>query len=324
LPLELIGSDPVTSLSEVCSQRFLQRTQSFRVELVEDADLLESTEPRLTGNAQLALESYYLDTRQDVDGMCSQWLPFTKVMVLDNTTFSVDAWNHLWQSPIWQTNRSCTTLIVESGSVGGKNIDHHLDIALKGPWVLDRVQFKSEEVPGLLVAKRTLPSISNDALSYFRPNDNPLICEYPPLDARQSVILEAILRASNDRDQLYNLSKVYSSTLLAPMTTAARTHDVETSVIELRALGIDHQATVDMLLGVINGLQQQRAQDSKQLQDLVRITRSLEEEQEQLNRQQRRQEIRMRELEEENNLLRFKQTNATYYDSSSDEVEDDE
>jgi chromosome segregation ATPase len=178
--------------------------------------------------------------------------------------------------------------------------------------------------PGTLQARRILPALTKDAMANFRPQQHPLLREVPPLDARQSVILKALLRSSNNPTQLYQLSKAYSQVLLAPQTVEARTHDVETSLVELRALGTDHQTIIEMLLQANNALQQKHARESHQLGEVIRRldeeARQRKEDIQRLERQARqrkqatqRLETRLRALKEVTHLLR----------SRVDELEDD-
>ena len=54
--------------------------------------------------------------------------------------------------------------------------------------------------------------------------------------------------------------------LLTPRTRKARIDELETSVIELQALGMDHQATIDMLMQVINRQQLQHANELQRME----------------------------------------------------------
>ena len=64
------------------------------------------------------------------------------------------------------------------------------------------------------------------------------------------MLLEALLRHRNDPARIQKLLLAYSRTLLQPRTLPVMVADLETSVVELRALAIDQQAKIDMLLEV--------------------------------------------------------------------------
>ena len=186
---------------------------------------------------------------------------------------------------------------------GRKVTTTHLDVLPKGIWVTDLAELSARVTAADIHARRTVTAISGAAWDCFRPDTNPLFSEDRPLEPRQSIIHEALFRSQNNPDQAFQLAQVYTTMLTKPQSSAARAHDTETSLVELRALGIDHQAKIDLLLDVINRLHQQRAQDNQQLHRVLCMALSLEKEQLEARREQQRQDSRMQMLEEVNLAL---------------------
>ena len=168
---------------------------------------------------------------------------------------------------------------------------------------------------GTLQARRIVPSLTGAALAYFRPQDNPLVGKDAPLDVRQYFLLEALMRSRNNPSQHYELARTY--TLLQPRTNAARAHDTETSLVELRALGIDQQLVIDLLFEANNSLQQRHAQTGLELIELTRRVKRQEEEREELLRQfqqwRRRQEVRNEALLEQIDSLNRRLRNVEHF-----------
>ena len=173
------------------------------------------------------------------------------------------------------------------------------------------------EMGGILQARRILPSMPAKAMVFFRPQDNPLIQEDPPLDVRQSVLLEALMRSSHNPSQHYELARTYAHALLQPRTKAARAHDTEISLVELRALGIDQQLVIDLLLEANNNLQQRHAQTGLELIDLTRRVKQQQKERaemlQQFHQWRRRQEVRNEALLEQIDSLNRRLRNVEHF-----------
>ncbi|GKY96844.1 hypothetical protein MPSEU_000643500 [Mayamaea pseudoterrestris] len=243
-------------------------------------------------------------TPQDADDFLHTWLTASSNLLIHDARFKEESWNRFWQSPILLNNTTCASLTFVESIIHDKDLSHeHFGVIPKSTWIVEWLSNERTRSKGTLRVRRNLAALSQSSMAYFRPEQNPLLGDKPPLDARQSVILEALLRAANDPTHVFNLSKVYAPVLLAPRTSEACVHDTETSLVELRALGIDHQTTIEMLVQANNTLQEQRARDNQEMRDIVR---RMEEEKRLRQQETQRLESRLRALESENRLLRSK------------------
>jgi hypothetical protein len=260
-----------------------------------------------------------VDTLEALDDYVNQWMKISKTVSIHQLAFTEETWIAFWQRV--QHNTTCISLTIVGGTIGGYYLSpKHLDAVSKHSWMIE--WFSDEEDGNQVHARRILPALTDTAMTYFRPQQNPLLGDEPPFDARQSVILEALLRSRNDQSRLFNLSRTYSQVLLMPRSDEDRAHDVETSIVELRALGVDHQAIIEMLVQANNSLQQRRASDGQQLNQVIR---RLDEVERQRNQDIRRMESRLQALENENRILRaqvFQQDEEDYASSSSNGTED--
>ena len=271
-------------------------------------------------------------SEQDVDDLLANWATACGTLELFSARFSEESWAYFWRSLSTENGSRAlaNSIKVERARIGIQKLcPEHISAICRNTWLIEwldhGVHYFGDVIQdiafgGTIQARRILTSIAGTAMAYFRPHDNPLIGQTPPLDARQSVILEALLRSSHNPNQHYELARTYAHTLLQPRTSAARAHDTETSLVELRALGIDHQVIINLLLQANNGLQQRHGQTEWQLIELTRRVRQVEEELRRRKQWERRQKSRNRSLAEQVESLnrRLRDVEHSDDDDSSD------
>ena len=279
---------------------FIERTRSSCVVFYDSQLELDSS--RSNGISSARLEVYAprdtLLSVQDVDDFIAKWMTATGTLELGSAAFSEESWAYFWRCI--STDSGVRTLAhsvtVTRVRINGKYLCHeHIAAVSKNAWLIEWADPISRD-GGTIHARRILSSMPDTAMAFFRPQHNPLFGQDPPMDARQSVILEALLHSSHNPNQHYTLARTYAHTLLQPQTRAARAHDTETSLVELRALGIDHQQVIDLLLEANSNLQQRCAKTGSQLMEVTRQLEQERKEREEEKRQrrewERRQEVR--------------------------------
>jgi hypothetical protein len=118
-----------------------------------------------------------------------------------------------------------------------------------------------------LIVRRKIPSLQSQDMAYFRSESNPLLGEHPLLEPLHSVLLATFLDVQNDPARLYRLHQNYIHTQRQSRTLAARLHDSDVSLIQLRTLCIDQQATIDLLMEENNRQQLRYARDLQEAED---------------------------------------------------------
>ena len=189
-----------------------------------------------------------LDSPEKVDGLLMTWLSRSWSIGFYSFDITEAMWTYLWTSPALMNERNCTHLAFTGCSIDGRSLypaDHA--VIPRTSWVIKKF---TPFAGGAIHVCRVLPALSTEEMTFFRPETNPLLDETPPFDVRQSVLLEALLRHRNDPARTQQLLLTYSRTLLQPRASRALATDLETSVVELRALAIDQQAMIDLLLEV--------------------------------------------------------------------------
>ena len=231
---------------------FLENTHASKVRL-DRSQLERPREPTLPLKTAIEVSfeyGYYslLDSPEQVDGLLAKWLSTSWSIVFQGLHFTEATWKYLWTSPVLLNDRICTHLAFTYCFIEGRDpLPKDFSVIPMTSWVMQEF---TPCLRGDLYVCRVLPALSSEEMTFFRPLTNPLLVETPPFDVRQSVLLEALLRHRNDPARLQQLLLAYSRTLLQPRVLPAIVTDLETSVVELRALAIDQQAMIDLLLEV--------------------------------------------------------------------------
>ncbi|GKY96770.1 hypothetical protein MPSEU_000636400 [Mayamaea pseudoterrestris] len=261
--------------------RFLRNTRSKAIQVIGRGP---GTEGAPGDESPIRTRLYFhhhdLETIEHVNEFCSTWLSFAGEVDYEAGAITEEAWQHLWQSPVFYEGTSWTSFKFSSLTIDSWGFcQEHLNvIPTDRPFTLEwRAKDEGGGEPTLLVRRR-LPSLAVGDMAYFQMANNPLLNDDPPTDVRQSLILASLLGARNNPDQQFKLCRTFSTMLLKGRTPAGQFEDLEASVIELRALGMDHQATISLMLEVMNAQEMQHAQEMYKLEGRMRALMDEKEE----------------------------------------------
>ncbi|GKY95849.1 hypothetical protein MPSEU_000545500 [Mayamaea pseudoterrestris] len=322
--LEEFPFGDVWCFSNEIPRKFLQKTKSNSV-IMTEANLVGSAVPFTVGSATIVMRdcSDFLSDIQAVDDFLDKWSTLSSGLEITHATFSTESWKHFWCSSILIRNNTCRSIKIRKARIGPDYfMSVHLAAIPSNLWAIAWERAEFIEGSSFLHARRIPSSLPDQVTQYFRPQDNPLYQDNSPLEVRQSILLEALHRSSNDPSQQLHVSNACIPTLLVPQTSQARSHDIDSSMIEHRALLIDHQVTIDMLVHLNNAMQQRHAMEGDELAILRRRLHALEEERRERRRYERRQESRMVALLE--SVRRVHGVSETFGESNSDNYSDED
>ncbi|GKY94926.1 hypothetical protein MPSEU_000457500 [Mayamaea pseudoterrestris] len=277
--------------------RFLQNTRSKTVQVIGNDTDTEGAPGKVSPiQTRLNFRCRHLETLEQVNEFCSMWLSFAGEVEYEDGQITEEAWQHLWQSPVLYEGTSWTSFNFTGVTVGEWQLcqEHLSAIPTDRSFTLEWTAAEDDDSHPSLLVRRRLPALAAGDMAYFQMANNPLLKDDPPTDVRQSLILASLLGARNNPDQQFKLCRAFSNMLLKARTPAGQFEDLEASVIELRALGMDHQATITLMLEVMNAQEMQHAQEMYQLE--VRMRALMEEKEEQFMTAQRQSEEEIRRL----------------------------
>ena len=226
--LEQFTFRSIEFVSTTIPRSFIERTKSSSVEFLNSE--LEEVSPGCTGVSStrrlVISESNPLMSMQDVDDFITMWMTASRNLELRYSRFSTESWAYFWQSPLMvrMTKTLGATIDVVQARIGENDLCHEdLTAIPQTSWIIN---WKLYVVDGVYThsgfqAKRLTSALPGELMSYFRPHHNPLLSERPPLDVRQSVMLEALLRAADAPDEHFQVTRACAHALLQPRTQAA-------------------------------------------------------------------------------------------------------
>ncbi|GKY98919.1 hypothetical protein MPSEU_000847700 [Mayamaea pseudoterrestris] len=251
------------------SWTFLQNTKAESIQVHDDPELERDFQNDASPvSTRIVFRPPYLLQVSGIDGFCRKWLSIASDVELEEVRMSETSWQYLWQSNVLLDRTSWTSIRITDLKIGRKNMEFEdaRVIPADRPWTLKWFAAKDDESNGSLLIRRIVPSFADEEMSYSRRDaSNPLVRDAPPPEASQSVVLAAMLAARNDPDRLYRLCRSYAHMLTKPRTSATRLSELETGLIELRTLGMDHDATIALVMQVMNAQQFQHDRELQQM-----------------------------------------------------------
>jgi hypothetical protein len=296
--------------------QFLRRTKAESVRLGDSSIwIVPAPTPgsaTLPFSTKIVLRSTRLDTDQDVDEFRRTWLSIASHVGIQVVRVqTLDVLRYFWESLRVMDDTTWTLLQVEAnefytnnGRVSLKVFWRSLpsDLPCTFQWIYDDVNGVRR-----LIVRRKIPSLQSQDMDYFRIETNPLFREHPPLEPLHSALLATFLNAQTNPDRLFRLCQNYIHTQRQSRTLAARLYDSDVSLIQLRTLCIDQQASIDLLTEENNRQQLRCAHDLQESEEFHSYAdnqlRGLRTQTEELTRRLGRQETQHAALEAQNSAL---------------------
>jgi hypothetical protein len=231
---------------------FVLNSQAFQLALQRGAHLIQSQSAGGVRTNPLYLFHADFKTSAQVDDFLLTYAATSRDLKVFYSKISVNAWRHLWESPLFNDS-ACRSLSFTRVSVASCPGSVRL---IPPSWLIHwslvgsddcQVAMTFNEGQRILTVSRICPpSLSDGDMAYFQADESSLLHQDPPsTTTRQSILLEALHRAN--LSQAFELCQTYLPMLLLDRTKEEVLHDVETSVLELRSLGTDHQGRLDQL-----------------------------------------------------------------------------